>query len=554
MSLLSRHSDPNAPSGKSSSAGTKGDTTFRQFRLGLIVLAPILVVTALVAFFPPDGNERAEWTQFIGRFHPLVIHFPIALFLLVPILELAGRSAQFSYLRSSASFVLGLATVAATAASLLGWCLGRTGGYSGALITQHMWGGILLTLICWLCWLLRAEQPGPGLTYVIALVLGVGLVSFTGYRGGQLSLGKNHLTEHMPAELRHVLGVENTSLPPAELADPNTFYGARIQPILAARCVNCHSADKHKGDLRLDSYRGLARGGKNGPAVLAGNLSGSDLFRRITLPANHDDFMPKGKAPLSADQVKVIELWIGAGASDTLAVDAIKNVPAGFAAPAAEVSFEEIDPAAVVKLRSAIAPAVAQLQNQYPNILDYDSRGSADLRLNASLLASKFGDKDLEAFVPVAEHVSFADLSRTAITDHSATAIAAMKHLRVLRLANTSLTDATLSRLGAMDQLESLNVFGTHATSAILPTIAKLPKLAHFYAGQTAIPPRTVPQLLLGKLCFLILGKAVCSLTYELLTELASSPTPCAKESAVRWATTRRPECRHCGERWRRAA
>jgi uncharacterized membrane protein len=483
--------------------GTKGGAIFHHFRLRLIALAPILVISALLAFLPPDGNERAEWAQFIGRFHPLVIHFPIALFLLVPILELAGRSAQFSYLRSSASFVLGLATVAATAASLLGWCLARTGGYSGALITQHMWGGILLTLICWLCWLLHTQPRGPGLTYAIALLLGVGLVSFTGYRGGQLSLGKNHLTEHMPDELRHVLGVQNTSPPVVERPDPNTFYGARVQPILVARCISCHSADKHKGDLRLDSYRGLARGGKNGPAVLAGNLSGSDLFRRITLASTHDDFMPKGKAPLSADQVKVIELWITAGASNTLAADAIKNVPAGLAAPLVEVSFDEIDPAVVAKLRSAIAPAVAQLQKQYPSILDYDSRGSADLHLNASLLAGKFGDKDLEAFAPVAEHIAFADLSRTAITDHSAAAIAAMKHLRVLRLANTTLTDATLSRLGAMDQLESLNVFGTHATSAVLPGIAKLPKLARFYAGQTAIPPGgPLPQNLLGKLVF----------------------------------------------------
>ena len=58
------------------------------------------------------------------------------------------------------------------------------------------------------------------------------------------------------------------------------------------------------------------RGGKDGPVVRAGNVQDSDLFRRITLPAGHDDFMPKeGKRPLSSDQVKLIELWIDAGAS-----------------------------------------------------------------------------------------------------------------------------------------------------------------------------------------------------------------------------------------------
>ena len=200
--------------------------------------------------------------------------------------------------------------------------------------------------------------------------------------------------------------------------------------------------------------------------------------------------------------MKAIELWIGAGASDTVAANAIKDAPSGSAAPS-EVKFAEIDPGAVAQQRSAIAPAVAQLQKQFPNVLDYDSRASADLRLNASVLGSKFGDRDLEAFAPVAEHITVADFSRTSVTDHSAAVIAAMKRLRVLRLMDTHLTDATLLRLDSLSQLESLNVYGTPVTSAALPTIARLPKLSHFYAGQTRIQQGTsVPENLVGKLVF----------------------------------------------------
>ncbi|HEV2399605.1 MAG TPA: c-type cytochrome domain-containing protein [Candidatus Sulfotelmatobacter sp.] len=466
------------------------------------MLAPILVVAALIAFLPPDGNERGEWVQFIGRFHPLLIHFPIALFLLVPLLEITGRSARFAYLRLSVSFILTLATIGATTAAILGWCLARSGGYSGRLITQHMWGGVVLSLVCWACWLMRARLQEFGVIYTIALALGVGLVAWTGYRGGQLSLGPNHLTEHMPHGLRNLLGIERNREALAATADPNTFYGARIQPIFTTRCINCHGEDKHKGNLRLDSYRALLRGGKDGPVIQTGNTQGSDLFRRITLPASHDDFMPKGKQPLTADQVKAIELWIAAGASDTIAVDTIKIAPVGTGTPL-EVKFEEIDPAVVASLRSAIAPAVSQLQKQFPGILEYESRGSADLRLDASILGSKFGDLDLQAFAPVAEHIVVADLSRTAISDHSADAIAAMKRLRVLRITETRVTDGALSRLQGLDQLESLNVYGTPITPAVLPTIAKLPKLARFYAGQTGIRPgKSVPGGLVGKIVF----------------------------------------------------
>ena len=482
-----------------------GDRFSGQFRLALLSLAPIVIVTILLAFFPPDGNERADWAQFIGRFHPLAVHFPIALILLVPILELAGLNERFSYLRSSARFVLGLATLGATAAAILGWCLGRSGGYSGTLVTQHMWGGISLATICWVCWVLRsrAGERSFGLIYSVALATGVGLVVWTGYRGGQLSLGEDHLTEHMPGGLRHALGLPNANAALLASAGANTFYGARVEPIFEARCVTCHGPSKHKANLRLDSYRAVMRGGKNGPVVRAGNIQGSDLVRRITLAPGHDDFMPKeGKRPLSSDQVKLIELWIGAGASGTLPANAIKDAPAGFM-PVAEVTFEEIDAAAVTKMRAGIEPSLVQLQKRFPNILEYESRGSANLILNASILGPKFGDSDLEVLAPLAEHITIADFSRTAISDRSATAIAAMKRLRVLRFMHTRITDTTLQSLGTLDQLESLNVFDTPVTSASLPTIAKLPKLAHFYAGQTTIPTGiAIPPALEGKLVF----------------------------------------------------
>ena len=213
--------------------------------------------------------------------------------------------------------------------------------------------------------------------------------------------------------------------------------------------------------------------------------------------------MPKEKRqPLSLDQLTVIELWISAGASGNLPLNAIK-LPTGRTTAAApvEVSFPEINSADVAKAREGIASAVAQLQNKFPNILNYESRGSADLVLNASLMGLKFGDADLRAFAPVAEHITVADFSRTAVTDRAASTIAAMKHLHLLRLTQTKVTDATLKALNGLDQLHSLNVYGTGVTAAALPLLEKLPKLEHVYAGQTAIPSGvSIPQGLTGKL------------------------------------------------------
>jgi len=474
-------------------------------RFGLLALAPLLLLVTLLLFLPPDGVERAEWAQFIGRFHLLSIHFPIALILLVPVLEIAGRIRRFPDLRASVDFSLALATFSAIVALTLGWCLARSGGYSGSLVTQHMWGGIFVAALSWLCWMLHGRFLGQRLDFIYAfgLVVAVGLVSWTGYRGGQLSQGENHLTEHMPTVLRAWLRLPQEDKGPTAAAS-TSFFTICVEPVFAGHCNSCHGPSKQRSRLRLDSYEAVMRGGKHGVIVKAGNPQGSELFHRVTLPAGDDKFMPaEGKRPLSADEVKLLELWIAAGASPSLAADAIKGAPTNAVSTVADVTFEEIDTAAVEKRRAPLASAVAQLQKRFPDVLEYESRGSADLVVNVSLMGAKFGDKDMAALKPLAEQIVVADFSDTAITDGSAAFIAVMKRLRVLRLMHTQVTDTTLHMLGDLNQLESLNVFGTAVTPGALEVAARWPKLQHLYTGETKIPADVqVSEAVRGKLVF----------------------------------------------------
>jgi hypothetical protein len=96
-------------------------------RIRIFTLAPILLLLGLLLFFPPDGVSRSDWAQFIGGFHLLTIHFPIAFVLLIPLFEIAGRSRHFSHLRSSVDFLLPLAVFSAIASAILGWFLARGG-------------------------------------------------------------------------------------------------------------------------------------------------------------------------------------------------------------------------------------------------------------------------------------------------------------------------------------------------------------------------------------------------------------------------------------------
>jgi len=462
---------------------------------GLLTLVPILILLLLVLLAPPDGNERAQLFQFLGRFHLLAVHLPIALLVLVPVMELAGRSRHFPYLLPSADFMLSVAICGAIVAGALGWCLARSGGYSGPLVTQHMWGGVSVSIAAWSCWLARARSSQSHIDpiYAMALLATVGLVSFTGYRGGQVSQGENHLTEHMPVRLRTMLGLLAPELPEtlSSRGGSATFFGAHIEPLFTGHCIDCHGRSKHRANLRLYSYNAVMQGSKHGLVIKAGDPKNSKLFHRITLPPGDDDFMPaQNKPPLSPNEVKLIELWISAGASGTQLADAIKDLPVDSALPAVvEVSFEEFDAVATAKQRAGLAPIVAQLQQRFPAALDYESRGSADLVVNASLLGSKFGDNDLAALAPLSEHIVIADFSGTTITDSSSSAIGAMTRLRSLRLMHTKITDATVQALAPLSQLESLNLFDTPVTPAALTAIGHLPKLRHLYARETKIFP-----------------------------------------------------------------
>jgi hypothetical protein len=79
-------------------------------------------------------------------------------------------------------------------------------------------------------------------------------------------------------------------------ADGNAIDFARdIQPLLAAKCYDCHGAEKPKGGLRLTNRANALRGGESGgPAFLAGRSNDSELIRRVTTDDENDVMPQKG--------------------------------------------------------------------------------------------------------------------------------------------------------------------------------------------------------------------------------------------------------------------
>jgi hypothetical protein len=293
--------------------------------------------------------------------------------------------------------------------------------------------------------------------------LGAGRLSAPVYLGCVAlvtALGLGAAAALHPAFLHGSLQAMGLEVTPTAVS--GSFYATRVAPLFETRCVGCHGESRAKGQLRLDSFAAVMRGGKEA-AIKPGDPAGSELFRRISLPESDEKAMPpSGKAPLTADEVTVVKLWIAQGASGRVA-----SIP-GAPKLVVEVKIPETDAGAVRKQRAPLAAAVAQLQARYPGVLDYESRSSADLGISASARGTAFGDTDLAAMAPVQSRIVRADLTGTSVTDASAPVLAAMTSLQVLRLTGTKVTDKTVQALAALKSLKSVGLVDTHVSDAAL--------------------------------------------------------------------------------------
>ncbi len=91
-------------------------------------------------------------------------------------------------------------------------------------------------------------------------------------------------------------------------------FNNQVRPILNKHCVSCHGGVKQQGDLNLLFEHTAKAPAKSGnKAIVDGSLSQSELYNRIT----HNDpelRMPLEKAPLSEDEISILEKWIKQGA------------------------------------------------------------------------------------------------------------------------------------------------------------------------------------------------------------------------------------------------
>ena len=420
-------------------------------------------------------------SEFIGNFHPVLVHLPIGILLLAGLFQLLSLNPKYTGLHAATSIALFWGMICAVASCISGYLLSQSGDYDEELVNTHKWFGITTAFISLIAYLFNRWENVFAKWVILVMVP---LVIVTGHLGGSLTHGSDFLTK----------GFSNTEdstakelKPLADVQEANV-YADIVQPIFENKCYTCHNKRKKKGGLRLDEPSFILKGGKDGKVIEPGNADESDMIKRILLPRNDEDHMPpKEKPQLKENEIEILHWWVSTGATfdkktkELAQPEKIKPILLSLQKEIKKVTpdvpqetVEKADEKAIQKLkqRGIVVLPVAQNSNYLKaNFVTVDSVTNSDMVL---LLSIK-------------KQLVWLDLSGKEISDSVLLTVSELLNLTRLQLDNTSITDNGLASLRSLVDLQYLNIVGTTVTARGIMQLKNLPHLQAIYLYKTFI-------------------------------------------------------------------
>jgi uncharacterized membrane protein len=458
--------------------------------------------------------------DFIGHLHPLLVHLPIGILLFAVALMVYGRFTKTD-VESAVSLAWGLGALSALLACGAGWILAQSGEYDAGLVQVHQWTGLATAGISVLTFLGKRYRP-------ILSTVSIVFLTVAGHYGGNLTHGEDYLfpnqqstantiTDTIPTQTDELVALRSdlAGRPAQPLVRRSFPYRDNIVPILKTKCYSCHSAQKKKGGLRLDSESFIRQGGKHGSVLAAGNPQKSKLFTYLLLPEDDDRHMPpKGKLQLTSGQVAIIQHWILKGASFTehvevIGPDKVPPVPAAFDAIPPLPSSVRIDSAnskrseavsvgveATVLGTPVNAPEPAVLDKLKEQQVTLSKLADGSHYLSANFVNVKTVGPELwDALTKIQPQLVRLRLTNQPVSDADVQRLTSFKNLTRLNLENTRITDAALVTLSTLPNLEQLNLYGTSVTDAGLDALVRYPNLRVVYLWQTQATANGIQRL-----------------------------------------------------------
>jgi len=468
------------------------------------------IVSGLLLTFNLIGKMKfltvEDWMNYLGHFHPVVVHLPIGILFVAFILEIvAWKQKQPGLLQHAIAICLIAGFAGAVISCLFGWFLSREGGYEETTLQLHQWLGISVAVLSAAAWLVKKKYGSirkASRAYQLLLVSIFILLMITGHLGGNMTHGEDYLTAGMPQPFAGWLGIEKkkdtlAARPPITNINEAVLYSDIIQPIFSEKCYNCHSSKKVKGSLRMDEEKLLFKGGKHGSVIQPGNADGSELMKRLLLPMEDDKRMPpKDQPQLTKEEIALISWWIKTGADTKkkvkeLSPDAtVQPLLASFGASGDTAAHEELskvfdanppapDKSAVEKL-TALGMIVSPVAKE-KNLLEVSAINYAAFDNSRIALLSELSD-----------NIVWLRLDNTAISDEALSQIGKLKNLVRLNLGGTKISSAGIAFLQSLQNLEYINIVNTKVDDKALLILSKLPAIKNIYCWNTLVTPSGV--------------------------------------------------------------
>jgi uncharacterized membrane protein len=434
---------------------------------------------------------------FLGRFHVLALHLPIGIVIAAVALDWTARRPAYARLAAVSPFLWGAAAASAVLTVVLGYMHFAEGAFTGPSASAHrLWGTVtgVATILIW--WLSRR----PGLYKRVNILSGIAalaLISITGHYGGNLTHGASFLWQYAPGPLRSLGGVAPTRPAVTSVAQADPYHDV-VRPMLELRCGGCHNDDKRESGYTMASYESTLKGGDTGGAVVPGMSDSSEVYRRISLPHDDEEFMPADdKTPLTSAQVAIVRWWIDAGAPRDTTVAQVGADGEIEQLLAAELGLAGATSASVSAQTTVPAdPAVVDRLYRSGFLVRQVSQSDPHLVVSVYSPGARVVQEHMAVLLTAADRIVELNLQDAGLDDEVLADIGRFTGLTRLRLSRNEITDKIVEAFTNMPQLERLNLYANPGvTDSSVDVLASLRSLKRLDVWQTSITPEGLVRL-----------------------------------------------------------
>jgi uncharacterized membrane protein len=453
---------------------------YRQGAIIIVLLIPAITILALPLYHP---GEMPLFLLMLGRFHPIILHFPIVLILMALAFEIVRRN---GWLRSgNVVMVLLLAAALSTLASVMaGFFLFASGEYSGELMDRHFLAGVITGAAIFLTGALFFVYRMTSrfyFLYFFFLIFSNVAVAWAGHLGGSITHGRDYLTEYLPFLFKGS-GMDEVR-PEHEML----IYADMLAPVFEAKCLSCHNDDRAKGELRMTSVPDLLKGGESGrPGLTSGDPEKSEMYIRVVIPEDGEDHMPpEGKTPLTEKEIALLRYWIASGASEELKVteartaEGIDTIITALLPDLARYRRKSV----IAKMKAhALERELAELASKLGVSIQPDRNAEGNyFTLAMKFPPAPFTNDQFRELAPYSDVFSGASLVASGIDDAGLYYVSHMVNLKELYLQKTGLDGSGLVYLQDLPNLEMLNLSFTKIDDKAALDLLKIPGLKTVY-------------------------------------------------------------------------